>query len=172
LAERLFIARSASEAGILAHSAGVYALEGYPMDEASAQALRELGGDGQGHAAQYLTESLIAAADLVLGAEAAHRDTVLRLAPATMRRAFTLREFARLGAELSPATSAEQAMAVIASVAARRGLVDAVPPGADDIADPFRRPMAEVRECAQQIAQAVDTTLRLLGAGQHSTLPG
>jgi protein-tyrosine phosphatase len=172
LAERLFIARSVPEAGVLAHSAGLGALEGYPMDQASAQALRELGGDGQGHLAQYLNESLIAEADLILGAEEAHRDTVLRLAPATMRRAFTMREFARLGADVSPATSLGHAKAVIASVASRRGLVDAVAPGADDIADPYRRPIDEVRECAQKIAQAVDATLRLLGAGQRSTLPG
>jgi protein-tyrosine phosphatase len=172
LAERLFIARSAPESAVLVRSAGVYALEGYPMDEASALALRELGGDGRGHRAQYLNGSLIAAADLILGAEEAHRDTVLRLAPATMRRAFTMREFARLGADVAPATSVGQAKAVIAAVAGRRGLVDAVAPGTDDIADPYRRPMDEVRECAQQIAHAVDATLRLLGAGQRSTLPG
>jgi protein-tyrosine phosphatase len=172
LAERLFIARSAPEAAVLASSAGVHALEGYPMDEAGAQALRELGGDGQGHLAQYLTESLIAEADLILGAEEAHRDTVLRLAPATMRRTFTMLEFARLGADVSPATSVGQANAVIASVAGRRGLVDAVAPGADDLADPYRRPMDQVRGCALQIAYAVDATLRLLGAGQRSTLLG
>jgi protein-tyrosine phosphatase len=170
LAQRLFIARSAPEAAVLARSAGVHALEGYPMDEPSAQALHELGGDGQGHLAQYLTESLIAEADLILGAEQAHRDTVLRLVPATMRRAFTMREFARLGAGVPPATGVGQAKAVIASVAGRRGLVDAVAPGADDIADPYRRPMDEVRECAHQIAHAVDATLRLLGASQRSTL--
>jgi protein-tyrosine phosphatase len=172
LAERLFIARSIPEAGVLAHSAGVHALEGHPMDQASARALRELGGDGQGHLAQYLNESLIAEADLILGAEEAHRDTVLRLAPTTMRRAFTMREFARLGAELSPAKSVGQAKAVIASVAGRRGVVEAVAAGTDDIADPYRRPMDEVRDCAQQIAQAIDATLRLLGASQLSTLPG
>jgi protein-tyrosine phosphatase len=172
LAERLFIARSAPESGVIALSAGVYALEGYPMDEASAQALLELGGDGQGHIARHLDKSLIAEADLILGAEAAHRDAVLRLVPTTMRWAFTMREFARLGADVSPATSVGQAKEVIASVAGRRGLVDPVAPGTDDIADPYRRPMDEVRECAQQIAHAVDATLRLLGIGQRSTLPG
>jgi protein-tyrosine phosphatase len=172
LAERLFVARSAPESAVFAHSAGVYALEGYPMDQASALALRELGGDGSGHLAQYLNESLIEEADLILGAEEAHRDTVLRLAPSSMRRAFTMREFARLGADVAPAADVGQAKAVIASVAARRGLVDAVTPGTDDIADPYRRPMDDVRECAQQIAHAVDATLRLLGVGQRSTLPG
>jgi protein-tyrosine phosphatase len=166
LAERLFIARSSLDTGVFAHSAGVHALEGYPMDESSAQALRELGGDGQRHRAQYLKESSIAQADLILGAETAHRDIVLRLAPASMRKAFTMREFARLGAEVAPATSIGQAKAVIAAVAGRRGLVDAVAPGDDDIADPFRRPMDEVRDCAQKIAQAVDATLRLLGVNQ------
>jgi len=172
LAERLFIARSIPESAVLVRSAGVYALEGYPMDEASALALRELGGDGQGHIARHLDKSLIAAADLILGAEEAHRDAVLRLVPTTMRRAFTMREFARLGANVAPPTSVGQAKAVIAAVAGRRGLVDAVAPGTDDITDPYRRPMDEVRACAQQIAQAVDATLRLLGVGQRSTLPG
>ena len=167
LAERLVIARSGPAADIRAHSAGIRAMEGLPMDGPSARLLAELGGDGRGHVGRQLSESMIAGADLILGAQTLHRDAVLRLAPTSLRRTFTLREFLRLAADLSPAPTTEQARALIGGVAGRRGLADPVPSGADDIADPYLRPLAEVRECAGQISRAIDTTLRLLGAARH-----
>lgn len=51
-----------------------------------------------GHAAAQLTPALIERAALVLTATSKHRADVLRGQPAAMRRAYTLPEFARLGA--------------------------------------------------------------------------
>jgi len=121
LAERLFRARSRPNARVLTHTAQVHAVEGYPMDRADVHALREPGCDCQRHLLQYVNESSIKEADLILGVEAAHRDTALRPAPPNMRPAFTLQEFARLGAEPALATSVAQANKVTAPSSGGRG---------------------------------------------------
>ena len=62
-------------------SAGTHGLTGWEMDAPSALALRELGGDGEGHGAQRLNRELIADADLILTAETDHRAAIARADP-------------------------------------------------------------------------------------------
>jgi protein-tyrosine phosphatase len=165
LAERYLRARLRPGAGVRAASAGLRPLTGRPMDPASAQALRELGGDDAGHVARALEEQMVLAADLVLGAATPHRDAVLRLVPAALRRTFTLKEFARLAAGLpGAAVVGMPAPDLVAAVAGQRGRRGPVPAGGDDIADPFGRDLPAARAAAGQTARAVDRLLILLGA--------
>ena len=166
LAERYLRMRLGPGAGVSAASAGLRPLSGHPMDAASAQALRELGGDDRDHHARALDEAMVLAADLVLGAAEEHRDAVLRLVPTAMHRVFTLKEFVRLGGGVSPA-SPGGAPQLVAAVAGQRGLVTAVAHGSDDIADPFGRPPEIARAAARDIAHAVDGLLELLGAAHQ-----
>ena len=147
-------------------SAGTLGLVGYPMDDTSAAALSELGADPSGHVARELTEDLVADADLILCAERIHRSAVLQIDPMAFRRTFTMREFARLGAGLLQPTrllELDELADRVYEVAARRGSVPVVDPIEDDIADPIGRPLAVNRQCAQQIAAAVDAAVNILG---------
>lgn len=168
LSERYLRLRLDPGAGVRAASAGLRPLTGRPMDPASARALRELGGDDIGHVARGLDEAMVLAADLVLGAAVEHRDAVLRLVPAALHRAFALKEFVRLGAGVPPAgtgTGTGGGLSdVVAAVAGRRGRLGTVPPGRDDVADPFGLPPEAARAAARDIARAVDGLLGLLGA--------
>lgn len=150
-------------------SAGTRALAGYGMDGPSALALKEIGVDGSVHVARQLTPDLVRAAELILTAETAHRSSIVRAEPMAMRRTFTLREFARLGAGLAPLAeiSDEALRSRVGEVAAQRGWVDPPQPGADEIGDPFGAPLDVARSCAGQIAAAVDGVLAALGLPVH-----
>lgn len=144
-------------------SAGTGALEGYAIDRPTVTALAEIGVSADGHAGTWLTEAMIREADLVLTATTEHRDRVLRLVPATMRRAFTMREFARLGADVEGATGPDDRARVVREVAGQRGQVDPAPPGGDEIGDPFGAGLEEARAMVAQVGVTVDATARLLG---------
>jgi protein-tyrosine phosphatase len=169
IAERLARAHVAGPGSLLTEfsSAGTHAVVGYPMDPPSARALRELGGDPDGHRARQLTKKDLTA-DLILTAKVEHRSQILRAAPEAMRRAFTLREFARLAAACAPPPrcgTADQLRARISQIGALRGQVAT---GVDDIADPFGAPYDEVLRCGIGIDLAVQATLAALGLAAGS----
>src|SRR5690242_2518382 len=83
-------------------SAGTIADDGAAMDGAAAAQSSRLGGDPSTHASRYLTESIAASADLVLTAERSHRAAVAQLAPRASKRAFTIKQFARVLEGLEP----------------------------------------------------------------------
>lgn len=164
MGERLLLARAGSALAV--SSAGTRALVGYAMDGPSAVVLRDLGGDPEGHVARQLAPEMVAGADLVLTSDSDNRGVVVRTYPLAMRRVFTMREFARLGAGLGPLATAGSAAALqdrIAEVAGRRGLVEPGEPGADEIGDPFGAPLPEVQRCGQQVSAAVDGVVAALG---------
>jgi protein-tyrosine phosphatase len=147
-------------------SAGVAALVGYGIDGPSAQALAELGVDPSGHRARRLDDAMVAGADLVLGAAGSHRAAVVQASPLAFRRAFTLREFARLGQGLPPLgmpVTPEALVQRVGEVAARRGAVDPPAPGADEVADPFGASLDVARRSAQVVSEAVDGVVAALG---------
>jgi len=166
VAERLLRARVGPSIPIWATSAGVAALAGYPMDPPSATALRELGGDPDGHVGRRLTPGMVTDADLILTADSSHRSAVLQADPLAFRKVFTLREFARLSADLGPAGPAASAAKLrerVREVAAQRGQAASAEQDADDIADPFGAPLRVARASAMQVAEAVDQTILALG---------
>lgn len=162
MAERLLQSRSGAALDV--SSAGVRALVGRPIDGPSAQALRELGVDPDGHRARLLTAQLIADSGLVLAAESRHRAAVLQADPLAMRRTFTIREFARLGAGLPDPDGTTLADRVQA-VAGLRGWAEPPAPGADEVSDPFGAALPVARQCAAVLSDAVDGVLIALGLG-------
>ena len=166
MAERLFSARIDPVREVAVASAGTAGVTGFPMDGAAAQVLVELGGSGEGHVARRLSPAMIAGSDLFLTGVTMHRSQVVLADPMAFRRVFTLREFGRLGAELEAPTAAttdDELRARVREVAAQRG--QGLPPdeGEDEIADPYLSPLRVMRVCGQQIADAVDAAITLLG---------
>ena len=97
LAQRTFedAFASSSLAGTRVTSAGVRAEEGRPMCAVSAKGLDDHDGGlefAAAHRSHLLTEGDVRSADLVLVMERDHRSAVVRLAPGSQPKVFTLRE--------------------------------------------------------------------------------
>ncbi|WIB36471.1 hypothetical protein [Curtobacterium sp. MCJR17_043] len=92
-------------------SAGTIADDGAVMDGAAAAQSVRLGGVTEAHRSRYLTEQIAASADLVLTAERSHRSAVVQLAPRAAKRAFTIKQFARVLDGLEPGGPRRRALA-------------------------------------------------------------
>ena len=168
LAAQLLQARTADLAPRLRfRSVGTLARDGDPMHPQAAGWSRYLGGDPSGHRTTYLSSGRLATADLVLGMAREHRRSAVTSVPVLTRRAFTMRELARLAARLSDAelrrglptdgtgTDQERLQAVLRAVASTRG---AAPPprdpADDDVVDPIGRAASVFELAARQIDDA------------------
>ncbi|WP_182111837.1 low molecular weight phosphatase family protein [Actinotalea sp. JY-7876] len=163
--ERLLAAGLGPDSGVSVTSAGTHAMVGYPVSEPMVPLLTTAGGTADGFAARQLTERLARDADLVLALTRAHRSAVVEAAPATVRRAFTLLEFARLAAAVDPAqlpagTPAERLAALVPLATAQRGRTP-VAPDADDVVDPYRRGDAVYAQVFDVMAPAVATIVAI-----------
>lgn len=183
LAAQLLATRLA-DLGVTVSSAGTRARGGTPMTP-EAQALAADRGIPSSlsaeHAARYLTPAHIAAADLVLAMTRDHRREIVELDPSRVRTAFTVRELARLAADVSDdelraaasavagsgsAVSAEaraRFAAALAVVAGRRGLV--LPPASpddDDVIDPYGRSTATYERSADEMAPGLVAVERIV----------
>lgn len=160
MTELLMRAWSDPRADLEVSSAGVGALVGEAMDPAAASVMSQLGLDPSRHRARQFQPAMAASADLVLTAERHHLEAVLEQAPTALRRAFTIKEFARIAPHLQPGQPRE----VVAQAAALRGLVSRPSdPAEDDVADPHRQPTSVSRETAAQLTVAVRAILDALG---------
>jgi protein-tyrosine phosphatase len=165
MVERLLLAGLRARAGDLdgqveIASAGTAPLVGAPMTAATADLIRRHGGQPEGHHARELNAEMVRAAGLVLTATRAHRRRVVTLHPRATRYTFTVRELIRLlGAggppELPEAGLGDRLSALVAALAARRGLVPLPDPAEDDLADPYGGEPAAYEEMAGMIAPAV-----------------
>lgn len=183
LAAQLLATRLA-DLGVTVSSAGTRARGGTPMTP-EAQALAADRGIPSSlsaeHAARYLTAAHVAAADLVLAMTRDHRREIVELDPSRVRTAFTVRELARLAADVSDdelraaasavagsgsAVSAEaraRFAAALAVVAGRRGLV--LPPASpddDDVIDPYGRSTATYERSADEMAPGLAAVERIV----------
>ncbi len=95
-------ALGAAVSAVTVTSAGTRARDGAPIHPHAASVLADHGLDPRGFATRRLNARLIGSADLVLCAERRHRATVVATAPKVVSRTFTLREFARVTAGLTP----------------------------------------------------------------------
>ncbi|SDQ27842.1 protein-tyrosine phosphatase [Curtobacterium sp. UNCCL20] len=139
-------------------SAGTIADDGAAMDGAAAAQSARLGGDPSAHRSRYLTPSIAGAADLVLTAERSHRAAVVSLAPRAAKRAFTIKQFARVldGLEPSDLDGVESAEQLVERVARLRGTVSPpADPADDDVDDPYRRSEATHKRVADEIDAAL-----------------
>jgi protein-tyrosine phosphatase len=113
--------------------------------------------------ARQLTSGDIRAADLVLGLTRKHRAGVVQVAPAALRRSFTLLEFARLltSPDLPsvPAGAVDVSLRALVAWAARHR-VPASPPDTDDVPDPYGHGPAEYGHAYGLIRGAVDSIVR------------
>jgi protein-tyrosine phosphatase len=147
-------------ADVVVSSAGTRALVGAPVAAPMAELVKAAGGDTDGIRARQLTPAMVAGADLVLALTREHRSAVLTLEPRALQRTFTLLELAALLGDgegiLAEQGTADRFRARIKAAAAARG-GRRLPPGADDVEDPFGRELAVYRAVAAQIEAAVDT---------------
>jgi protein-tyrosine phosphatase len=157
-------------------SAGTYAVVGAPIEPDAARFLDSIGvRPAPEFVARALTEQQIESADLILGAERAHRAAAVTLVPRAVQRTFTIREFARLVAALpdgvevpTDATTAERGCALVAAAGRNRGYVRADHPLDDDVADPYRMRYGAFEAAGQQIRAAVDVIAsRLAPSAEH-----
>lgn len=163
--ERLLAARLGPESGVQVRSAGTGALVGHPIHPPMATHLTAAGASVDGFVARQVTEAMLREADLILALTRAHRAALVELAPAVVRRVFTLRELGRLaqdvGTEGLPAGPVVDRLAALVPVAAsRRGRVRASRPEDDDVVDPYRRSAAVYTRSFAQLTPAVDAIVR------------
>ncbi|WP_338750973.1 low molecular weight phosphatase family protein [Janibacter alittae] len=151
-------------------SAGTHAMIGDPVDPGSSSILQGRRIAHDDFAARQITERMLDDIDIVLPLEVAHRKIVLSYSPRHLKRAFTLKELARLldSAEarepwtqrLAGLATPEERWAALPSHLARERGLSRVAEGADDIADPYRRP----QEAFDQMAAEVDAAVERIGA--------
>lgn len=144
-------------------SAGTGALVGYPMPDEMAEMVAAQGVDPRGFEARQLVPALVQQADLVLALTRRHRSAIVEMVPSAVRRTFTLRELARLVADVDPATlpganatTADRIRTLVPLAASRRGLM-AHRPVDDDVVDPYRGDAALYRKSFDQLLPAVET---------------
>lgn len=156
-------------------SLGTMARDGDAMHPQAAGWSRYLGGDPSGHRTASLSSARLTGADLVLGMAREHRRAVVTAMPVLTRRAFTMRELARLAAQLSdaelhrglsadgPDTDQARLGRVLQTIASSRG---ATPPPVDladdDVVDPIGRSLSVFELAARQIDDASDQIERVL----------
>lgn len=150
-------------------SSGTWGLVGHQMMAESAQTLARYGGVADGFEARELTPAQIESADLVLGLAREHRSAVVTMLPRAHSRAMTLREYARLLADVTPADLAAPGddpvarfRAITATAFSRRGLVPPEDAADNDVPDPFGGKMPGYELAARLIDTSLAVPLALL----------
>ena len=151
-------------------SGGTGALVGEPIYPDAARLLIRDSIDVADFTARDVTRSIAESADVVLAMTRSHRATIARLAPRTLPKLFTLREFARLLAEQrdtwpTGADPVARARALLALAQQRRAQAGPVPPSADDVPDPFRGSAQLYDEAWTLISAAVDVIVDAFTSG-------
>uniref|UniRef100_A0A942SXR7 protein-tyrosine-phosphatase n=1 Tax=Neobacillus citreus TaxID=2833578 RepID=A0A942SXR7_9BACI len=162
LGAQVLLARLGRDApAFTVESAGTIAQDGVAMDDAAAAQSQRLGGDPSAHRSRYLTASIAGSADLVLTAERSHRAAVVSLAPRAAKRAFTIKQFARVLDALEPGDIAGVGSTdeLVERVARLRGTVPPpIDPVADDVDDPYRRS----ERTHERVADEIDASLAVI----------
>jgi low molecular weight protein-tyrosine phosphatase len=155
-------------ADVVVSSAGTHAYAGSSLHDGSAAVLWECGIDARDFASRTVSPSILLNADLVLTAGREQRAACVTLAPATVRRTFTLRQFTRLAAGVPQAGGEVMASVpgrlrvLVDRVNAGRHLVANVPAEMDDLPDPVDQPIEAFRECAEEIWQSLGTIIGVI----------
>lgn len=161
---------------VLAASAGTRGLQAAPMTAEAQRLAVALGIDEQdaaAHRSRYLTEAMLQSPDLILAMTREHRHRVAELAPAGLRRTFTVRELARLlenvpdddlrrAADEAGPDAGARVRSVATVAAAQRGIVAPPDPADDDVIDPYGRSWETYQLSASQLVPAVDVVARAL----------
>ncbi|MEV8241600.1 low molecular weight phosphatase family protein [Microbacterium testaceum] len=176
VAELLLAHALSPVADVRVESAGTGALVGSGVPEQAQRLAASRSIDASMHRARQIDNSLIRGADLIVAMAREHRRLIVESLPAAMRRAFTLRELARIADAVEPrlqqavaesgATTAEDGMrAGVALAAALRGTVE--PPSSPeefDVVDPYRRSDETYERSFSELAPAADRVASYLEA--------
>lgn len=166
--ERLLGHALGPDAEVSVASAGVGAVIGASMAGSMATLVTGVGVSPHGFRARQLTERMVEDAGLVLALTLAHRSQVVDLVPTAVRRAFTLREFARFAsavgrAALPVGTPAERMAALVPLAAAQRGRHRTLA-AEDDVVDPYGGNEALYALSFAQLRPAVETIAAIVRA--------
>ncbi|QNF94963.1 low molecular weight phosphatase family protein [Janibacter sp. YB324] len=147
-------------------SAGTQALIGNPVEPGSASILDAKGITHDHFAARQISERMLDDIDIVLPLEVSHRKIVLSYSPRHLKRAYTVKELARLldsaherepwTQRLAGLTTPEERWAALPSHLARERGLSRAPEGADDIDDPYRQPQEVFDRMAAEVDAAVE----------------
>lgn len=143
---------------VVAASAGTGTRPGWPIAPEMAALLASEGINTDGYASRPVTTAMLTDADLVLPLSREHRSRLVSLAPAILRRTFTLRELARLAEQLPDAAWGESqnpADRLRALIAVAPKLRRPVPAAADDIDDPYGLEQADYERAYAEVKDAV-----------------
>lgn len=154
---------------VVVHSAGTHAIDGYGMPEPQLAIAASLGvSNCDVHQAKTLTGDHVEGADLILAMGREHRSAVVQLSARALRRAFTIRELARIAPSVTDTELVEQNDADIASrlrhaveaAATNRGLaLPAKRPEDDDVVDPYRRDTDVYETSRDQLLHSLNSVL-------------
>jgi protein-tyrosine phosphatase len=163
LARLLVVQRFGEGAATVAFSsAGTHAYRGDPMSRHAARVLRDYGADDTGFSSRRVDRDLLADADLVLTTTREQRAYCAGVAPAAVRRTFTLRQLARLIGAMPPdglpttSSVGPRLRALVAQTASVRARFQFVRAPEDDLGDPVNQPVDAFRACARDIWAALD----------------
>ncbi|MDH6181865.1 protein-tyrosine phosphatase [Microbacteriaceae bacterium SG_E_30_P1] len=174
IAENVLRERLSDVKPIDVSSAGFMALVGDDMPEQAKRLAETLGVTPQKHTSRQLTEEQILEADLVLAMSREHRREVVTRVPRASRYTVTVREFARLSADLGEwdfvditalpdDAASERLTALVELIASRRGQVEpAAAPDDDDVADPFQQDDERYALTGSQLGPALEEVERVI----------
>ena len=164
LAEQL-LRNAFADMPVRVHSAGTRAMVGHGMPEQSLAIASDLGiTDATDHASQQLVTEHVKDADLILAMARDHRSQVVQFDPRATRRAFTVRELARIVGEvrdedlnLDPTASIpDRLRAAVQAATLNRGMaLQPLTPDGDDVVDPYRRSQDVYEESRDQLVAAL-----------------
>jgi low molecular weight protein-tyrosine phosphatase len=148
-------------------SAGIRGYDGAPMHRNSAQVLAECGVDAAGFVSRTVSPAILMQADLVLAAGGEQRTACLTMEPGAVRRAFTLRQFARFAAAVPPSdrmmppgsAPPDRLRLLLDEVNLSRHQARAVPDSEDDLPDPVGQPIEAFRTCAEDVWRSLRTVV-------------
>jgi protein-tyrosine phosphatase len=150
-------------------SAGVQAVVGSGMHPMTRSELSPWSLDGvasEHFVARQLRSAMVGEVDLVLGLNTRHRSAVIEREPAALATCFSLREYARLAADVDRAALPEEpvarAHALVDLVRTRRGLAPPTVPDADRVPDPMGGPQAAHHKAAVLIGDAVNAIIDVI----------
>lgn len=138
-------------------SAGTNALVGAPIDTQVAELIRVFDGDPEGFRARQLNHRILEGQDLVLALTREHRSRVIEMAPALLRKTFTLREFARVIRTVNgdQSLNAPQRWRSVLPAVTRARSAHPLEPSGDDVVDPFRHPSEVYQQMTRELVPAV-----------------
>lgn len=156
-------------------SAGIRAMVGESMFADTQKVAGSYGVEGfEGHRARQVSKELLEASDLILTMTREQRRAVVEISPRVTRRAFTIREFARLADattdfdlhnrdDSNDELRANALRRAVQSVKLSRSLATPLLSSAEDeVVDPYQQSLDVHRTSAEQLIPAVESVALLI----------